>query len=99
MPEATAAGGPRSFGQAGQRRAIENALDTGLRASTPELYRRKCSAVFEYFHESYLVEHPLGLQYRGFATARRRTDSLFWLNAARKERLYNANRPSWAMAA
>jgi type I restriction enzyme R subunit len=34
--------------------AIEDALDSGLpRAYTPELYRRKCSAVFEHVYESY----------------------------------------------
>ena len=34
--------------------AIEDALDTGLpRAYTPELYRQKCSAVFEHMYESY----------------------------------------------
>ena len=34
--------------------AIEDTLDTGLpRAYTPELYRQKCSAVFEHVHESY----------------------------------------------
>jgi type I restriction enzyme R subunit len=36
------------------RLAIEDALDSGLpRAYTPELYRRKCSAVFEHVYESY----------------------------------------------
>jgi hypothetical protein len=34
--------------------AIEDALDTGLpRAYTSELYRQKCSAVFEHMYESY----------------------------------------------
>ena len=34
--------------------AIEDALDSGLpRAYTPELYRRKCAAVFEHMYESY----------------------------------------------
>jgi type I restriction enzyme, R subunit len=34
--------------------AIEDALDTGLpRAYTPELYRQKCSALFEHMYESY----------------------------------------------
>ncbi len=34
--------------------AIEDALDTGLpRAYSPELYRQKCSAVFEHVYESY----------------------------------------------
>jgi type I restriction enzyme, R subunit len=34
--------------------AIENVLDSGLpRAYTPELYRQKCSAVFEHVYESY----------------------------------------------
>jgi type I restriction enzyme R subunit len=34
--------------------AIEDALDSGLpRAYTPELYKQKCSAVFEYVYESY----------------------------------------------
>jgi type I restriction enzyme R subunit len=34
--------------------AIEDALDTGLpSAYTPELYRQKCSAVFEHVYESY----------------------------------------------
>jgi type I restriction enzyme R subunit len=33
---------------------IEDALDTGLpRAYTPELYKQKCSAVFEHVYESY----------------------------------------------
>jgi hypothetical protein len=34
--------------------AIEDTLDSGLpRVYTPELYRRKCSAVFEHVYESY----------------------------------------------
>ena len=34
--------------------AIEDALDTGLpHAYTPEIYRQKCSAVFEHVYESY----------------------------------------------
>jgi type I restriction enzyme R subunit len=34
--------------------AIEDTLDLGLpRAYTPELYRQKCSAVFEHVYESY----------------------------------------------
>ena len=34
--------------------AIEDTLDTGLpRAYTPELYRQKCSAVFEHVYESF----------------------------------------------
>ena len=34
--------------------AIEDVLDTGLpRAYTPEVYRQKCSAVFEHVYESY----------------------------------------------
>jgi type I restriction enzyme, R subunit len=34
--------------------AIEDALDTGLpRAYTPELYRKKCSVLFEHVYESY----------------------------------------------
>jgi type I restriction enzyme R subunit len=34
--------------------AIEDTLDAGLpRAFTPELYRQKCSAVFEHVYESY----------------------------------------------
>jgi len=34
--------------------AIEDTLDTGLpRAYTPELYKQKCSAVFEHVYESY----------------------------------------------
>ncbi len=34
--------------------AIEDALDSGLpRAYTPELYRKKCAAVFEHVYESY----------------------------------------------
>jgi type I restriction enzyme R subunit len=33
---------------------IEDTLDTGLpRAYTPELYSRKCSAVFKHVYESY----------------------------------------------
>ena len=33
---------------------IEDTLDTGLpRAYTPELYHKKCSAVFEHVYESY----------------------------------------------
>ena len=36
------------------RLTIEDALDSGLpRAYTPELYRQKCSAVFEHVYESY----------------------------------------------
>ncbi len=36
------------------RLAIEDTLDVGLpRAYTPELYQRKCSAVFEHIYESY----------------------------------------------
>ena len=34
--------------------AIKNLLDAGLpRAYTPELYRQKCSTLFEHFYESY----------------------------------------------
>ena len=34
--------------------SIKDALDAGLpRAYTPELYRQKCSAVFEHVYESY----------------------------------------------
>jgi type I restriction enzyme R subunit len=34
--------------------AIKDLLDTGLpRAYTPELYRQKCSTLFEHFYESY----------------------------------------------
>jgi len=34
--------------------AIEDALDSGLpRAYTPEIYRQKCSAIFEHVYESY----------------------------------------------
>jgi type I restriction enzyme R subunit len=34
--------------------AIEDALDSGLpRVYTPELYQKKCSAVFEHVYESY----------------------------------------------
>ena len=34
--------------------AIEDTLDSGLpRAYTPDLYRQKCSAVFEHVYESY----------------------------------------------
>lgn len=34
--------------------AIEDALDSGLpRAYTPELYREKCSVLFEHVYESY----------------------------------------------
>jgi type I restriction enzyme, R subunit len=34
--------------------AIEDALDSGLpRAYTPDLYRQKCSALFEHMYESY----------------------------------------------
>lgn len=41
--------------------AIEDTLDTGLpRAYTPDLYRDKCSAVFEHFYESY-PERELGV--------------------------------------
>jgi type I restriction enzyme R subunit len=36
------------------RMAIEDTLDAGLpRAFTPDLYRQKCSAVFEHVFESY----------------------------------------------
>ena len=41
--------------------AIEDALDSGLpRAYSPELYRQKCSAVFEHFYEAY-PERNLGV--------------------------------------
>jgi len=44
-------------GQAGRARveeAIKDLLDAGLpRAYSPELYKQKCSAVFEHFYESY----------------------------------------------
>jgi type I site-specific restriction-modification system R (restriction) subunit len=44
----------KSAARAQLRLAIENLLDTGLpRVSSPELYRRKCSAVFEHVYESY----------------------------------------------
>ncbi len=34
--------------------AIEDTLDSGLpRAYTPEVYREKCSALFEHMYESY----------------------------------------------
>ena len=34
--------------------SIEDTLDSGLpRAYTPELYKQKCSAMFEHFYESY----------------------------------------------
>jgi len=34
--------------------AIEDVLDTGLpRAYTPEIYNKKCPALFEHFYESY----------------------------------------------
>jgi type I restriction enzyme R subunit len=34
--------------------SIEDALDSGLpRAYTPEIYRQKCSAIFEHVYESY----------------------------------------------
>ena len=34
--------------------SIKDTLDTGLpRSYTPELYRQKCSAVFEHVYESY----------------------------------------------
>jgi hypothetical protein len=36
------------------RLAIEHALDSGLpRAYSPELYQKKCSAIFEHVYESY----------------------------------------------
>jgi type I restriction enzyme R subunit len=36
------------------RLAIEDALDSGLpQAYAPELYRQKCSAIFEHVYESY----------------------------------------------
>jgi len=36
------------------RLSIEDTLDSGLpRAYTPDLYREKCSAVFEHFYEAY----------------------------------------------
>jgi type I restriction enzyme, R subunit len=45
---------------------IEDALDTGLpRAYTPELYRQKCSAVFEHMYESY-PERDLGIYAEAF---------------------------------
>jgi type I restriction enzyme R subunit len=37
--------------------AIEDTLDAGLpRAYTPDLYRQKCSSVFEHIYESYLEQ-------------------------------------------
>ena len=34
--------------------AIEDVLDTGLpRAYSPDVYRQKCSALFEHFYEKY----------------------------------------------
>jgi type I restriction enzyme R subunit len=46
--------------------AIEDTLDSGLpRVYTPELYRRKCSAVFEHVYESY-PEREAGV-YAGWA--------------------------------
>ncbi|EKE09481.1 MAG: Type I site-specific deoxyribonuclease, HsdR family, partial [uncultured bacterium] len=37
---------------------IEDTLDTGLpRVYTPELYRQKCSTVFEHVYESYPESH------------------------------------------
>ena len=42
-------------------RTVEDTLDTSLpRAYTPELYKEKCSAVFEHVYESY-PERDLGV--------------------------------------
>jgi type I restriction enzyme, R subunit len=42
------------------RLAIEDALDAGLpRAYSPEIYKAKCSAVFEHMYEKY-PEHDAG---------------------------------------
>ena len=45
--------------------AIEDALDAGLpRAYTPEIYKQKCSAVFEHVYESY-PERDVGVYAAG----------------------------------
>ena len=44
----------KSAARAALTLAVEDALDSGLpRAYSPELYRKKCSAVFEHLYESY----------------------------------------------
>jgi type I restriction enzyme R subunit len=44
----------RQTSQAKVRDAIKDVLDAGLpRAYTPELYRQKCSSIFEHIYESY----------------------------------------------
>jgi type I restriction enzyme R subunit len=44
----------RQSSQARVRDAIKDMLDDGLpRAYTPELYRQKCSSVYEHIYESY----------------------------------------------
>ncbi len=44
----------KAAAQSAMKLVIEDALDSGLpRAYTPELYRQKCSAVFEHVFESY----------------------------------------------
>jgi type I restriction enzyme R subunit len=44
----------KAAAQSALRLAIEDTLDSGLpRAYTPELYRQKCSAVFEHVFDSY----------------------------------------------
>jgi len=44
----------KAAAQSALRLAIEDALDSGLpRAYTPEIYRQKCSAVFEHVFDSY----------------------------------------------
>ena len=44
----------KSAARSALKLAIEDTLDSGLpRAYAPELYRQKCSAVFEHVYESY----------------------------------------------
>lgn len=48
----------KSAARSSLRLAIEDTLDSGLpRAYAPEMYRQKCSAVFEHVYESYPERH------------------------------------------
>jgi type I restriction enzyme R subunit len=56
----------KSSSRSALRMAIEDTLDIGLpRAYSPEIYREKCSAVFEHVYESY-PERDVGI-YAGVA--------------------------------
>ena len=48
---------------------IEDTLDTGLpRPYTPDLYRQKCSALFEHVYESYAERNAGGVRLRLWRT-------------------------------